>query len=123
MPRFSLRVRLAVAAVAVAIVTLTTTSSIPMSATLQAQGEKVYRPGQDAGVTLPHVLSEVKPTYTPAAMQARIQGTVWMTAVVLASGAVGAVDVVKSLDAEHGLDQQAIDATRHWKFEPGTREG
>ena len=60
---------------------------------------------------------------TAAAMEARIQGTVWMTAVVLTSGDVGEVAVVKSLDTEHGLDQQAVDAVRRWKFEPGTREG
>lgn len=123
MPRSSLAVRLAVAAGAVALATLATTASIPMGATLEAQVEKVYRHGQDAGITLPRVVKEVKPVYTPAAMKAKIQGTVWMTAVVLASGDVGDVAVVKSLDTEHGLDQQAIDATRQWKFEPGTREG
>lgn len=71
-----------------------------------------------------------QPARVLASMSASLQheldvtaGTVWMTAVVLASGAVGAVDVVESLDAEHGLDQRAIDATRQWKFEPGTREG
>lgn len=123
MPRSSLAVRMVVAAGAVALATLATTSNVPMSATLQAQAGKVYRPGQDTGITLPQVVTEVKPVYTPAAMQAKIQGTVWMTAVVLASGDVGEVAVSKSLDEEHGLDQQAIHATRQWKFEPGTREG
>jgi TonB family protein len=112
-----------VAAGAVALATLVTTSSMPMGATLPAQPEKIYKPGQDTGVTLPRVVREVKPQYTPAAMRARIQGTVWLTAIVLANGDVGDVTVAKSLDAEHGLDQQAIDATRQWKFEPGTREG
>ena len=37
-------------------------------------------------MTLPRVVTEVKPEYTAAAMQARIQGTIWMTAVVLANG-------------------------------------
>ena len=123
MPRSSLGVRLAVAASAVALATLATTASMTMGTTLQAQAEKVYRPGQDTGVSLPRVVKEVKPNYTPAAMQARIQGTLWMTVVVLASGDVGDVAVVKSLDTEHGLDQQAVDATRQWKFEPGTKEG
>ena len=123
MTRSSLVLRLAVAAFVVAVTTLATTAVIPIGATLQAQAQKIYKPGQDTGVTLPRVVREVKPVYTAAAMQAKIQGTVWMTAVVLANGDVAEVAVVKSLDQEHGLDQQAIDATRQWKFEPGTREG
>ena len=123
MPRSSLAVRMVVAAGAVALATLVTTSSMPMGATLRPQPEKVYKPGQDTGVTLPRVVRLVKPEYTPAAMQARIQGSVWVTAVVLASGDVGDVTVVTSLDTEHGLDQQAVDAVRQSKFEPGTKEG
>jgi TonB family protein len=123
MTRSSLVLRLAAAAFIVAVTTLATTAVIPIGATLQAQAQKIYKPGQDTGVTLPRVVREVKPVYTAAAMQAKIQGTVWMTAVVLENGDVGEVAVVKSLDQEYGLDQQAIDATRQWKFEPGTREG
>jgi TonB family protein len=123
MPRSSLAVRLALAAAVVAIVTLATTSNVPITATLQAQTEKVYKPGEDTRVTLPRVVREVMPQYTPEAMQAKIQGSVWMTVVVMASGDVGDITVSRSLDTEYGLDQQAIDATRQWKFEPGTREG
>jgi TonB family protein len=123
MSRSSLAVRLAVAAVVVAIATLATSSSVPITAALQAQSEKVYKPGTDAGVTLPQVVKEVKPVYTPEAMRARIQGTVWLTVVVLASGDVGDVSVSQSLDTEHGLDQQAVNAASQWKFTPATREG
>ena len=123
MPRSSLAVRMFVVIGAVLFATMATTASVPVGATLQAQAGKVYKPGQDQGVTLPRVVREVKPEYTAAAMQARIQGTVWLTVVVLASGEVGDVTVAKSLDAEHGLDQQAIDATRQWTFEPGTMKG
>jgi TonB family protein len=56
-------------------------------------------------------------------LRARIQGTVWLLVTVLANGGVGEVVVAKSLDQEHGLDQQAIDATRQWTFEPGTAKG
>ncbi len=94
-----------------------------MSARCRHRPRRVYKPGEDAGVTLPRVVREVKPVYTPEAMQAKIQGTVWMRVVVLASGDVGEVTVSQSLDEEHGLDQQAVNATRQWKFEPGTREG
>lgn len=123
MPRSSLAVRMFVVIGAIVMAMMATTASVPVGAMLQAQAGKVYKPGQDKGVTLPRVVKEVKPEYTAAAMQARIQGTVWLTVVVLASGEVGDVTVVKSLDAEHGLDQQAIDATRQWTFEPGTMKG
>ena len=123
MHRSALTVRIAVAAGAVALATITTTSSMPMGATLRSQAEKIYKPGRDSAVTLPRVVKEVKPEYTPAAMQARIEGTVWMTVVVLTSGDIGEVAVAKSLDVEYGLDQQAIDAVRQWKFEPAMREG
>jgi TonB family protein len=123
MPRQSLTVRMFIVIGAVVVAMMATTSSMPVGATLQAQAGKVYKPGQDQGVTLPRVVTEVKPEYTAAAMQARIQGTVWLTVVVLASGEVGDVTVAKSLDAEHGLDQQAVDATRQWTFEPGTMKG
>jgi beta-lactamase regulating signal transducer with metallopeptidase domain len=45
--------------------------------------------GKDPGVTLPKVISEVKPQYTPEAMQAKIEGTVIMTAVVRTDGTHG----------------------------------
>jgi TonB family protein len=123
MRRSSLALRIAVAAVTIALAIVATTSHVPMAAALQPQADRVYRPGQDTGVTLPRVVREVKPTYTAAAMQAKIQGSIFMTVVVLASGEVGDVTVITSLDTEHGLDQQAVDAARQWKFEPGTRQG
>jgi TonB family protein len=123
MPRFSLTLRLATAAAAVGVAAILTASSVPLSATLQAQAEKIYKPGQDSGITLPRVVKEVKPAYTAAAMQAKIQGSVWMSVVVLTSGDIGDVTISKSLDKEHGLDEEAIKAVRQWKFAPGTRQG
>jgi TonB family protein len=123
MPRSSLFVRLTVALGAVAITTIAATAHVPLSATLHAQADKVYKPREDRGIVVPRVISDVKPTYTAGAMQAKIQGTVLLAAVVLANGDVGEVTVTQSLDTEHGLDQQAIDAVRQWKFEPGTKDG
>lgn len=122
MSRSSLALRLAAAAGAVAVATMITTSSLPLSATLHAQAEPVYKPS-DAGVTLPSVVHEVLPDYTAAAMQARIQGSVRMRVVVLASGDVGEVNVTQSLDKEYGLDDQAVNAMRQYKFKAGTRAG
>lgn len=69
------------------------------------------------------MITEVKPVYTPGAMRARIQGAVWMKAIVLPNGTVGDVVVETSLDREHGLDDQAVQALKQWTFEPGTKDG
>ena len=84
-------------------------------------GGGAYRPGNN--VSPPRLLREVKPQYTAEAMRAKIQGTVWLEVVVLPDGTVGEVNVTKSLDPVFGLDQQAMDAARQWRFSPGTRFG
>ena len=81
----------------------------------------VFRPGN--GISPPRLLREVKPQYTAEAMRAKIQGTVWLEVVVLPDGTVGDIRITKSLDPVFGLDQQAIDAARQWRFAPGTRFG
>jgi len=48
---------------------------------------------------------------------------VLLEVVVSADGAGGDVTVVKSLDAQYGLDQQAVEALKHWQWKPGTRGG
>jgi TonB family protein len=123
MPRYALICRLTLAAATVAVATLAASSTAPLSATLHAQTERVHDPRQDSTIVPPQVVSEVKPVYTPEAMQAKIQGSVWMEVVVLANGGVGDVTIVKSLDSEHGLDQQALAAVRQWMFRPGTKSG
>ena len=75
------------------------------------------------GVTAPKVIYEAKPRYTAEAMRARLEGTVEVQAVVEASGEVGDVRVVRSLDKEYGLDDRAVQAVKEWRFKPGTKDG
>jgi TonB family protein len=77
----------------------------------------------DDGVELPTVVREVKPQYTEAAMRARLEGMVVLEAVVLTSGQVGDIRTRRSLDSRLGLDDQAIQALKSWRFKPGTYEG
>ena len=74
-------------------------------------GGGAYRPG--SGITLPHVLREVKPAYTADAMRAKVQGSVWLECIVMPDGSVGDVKVTRSLDPIFGLDQEAIKAAKH----------
>lgn len=74
------------------------------------------------GVTAPQLVREVKPVYTVAAMRAKVQGRVELDVVVRPDGSVdpGRIQVVHSLDTLFGLDGQAIDAVKQWRFRPGT---
>lgn len=83
--------------------------------------QEVHKPGN--GVSLPVVVKEVKPTYTREAKEAGIRGSVWLRVVVQADGLVGDVQVTRSLDKEHGLDNQAVQAAKQWEFKPGAKDG
>ncbi len=86
-----------------------------------ASAQEVFTPGE--GVSAPTAVTVVRPDYTEAAIAARIEGEVVMTAVVLADGTVGDVTVTKSLDSVNGLDEQAVNALKQWRFEPGMKDG
>ena len=90
------------------------------AAAATAQGTP-YRAGN--GVSAPTLVKEVKPTYTPEAKAAKIEGVVVTSAVVLADGTVGDVKVTKSLDTKFGLDEQAVKAEKQWVFKPGMKDG
>lgn len=77
----------------------------------------------DKGLTPPKPVKEVKPQYTPEAMKAKIQGEVTLECVVKADGTVDDVRVVKSLDAIHGLDEEAVKVAKQWRFKPGLKKG
>ena len=85
---------------------------------VSAQGQ-VYKMGDLD--TRPAVTKEVKPDYTAEAKAERIQGSVWLKVVVKSDGTVGDVQVTRSLDTEHGLDNQAVTAMKQWEFTPGTK--
>jgi TonB family protein len=119
----TLAIRVFVAVFGIAAAILVATATLPMGVTVHAQAGNVYRPGPGSGVTLPQVVKEVKPTYTPQALQAKVQGSVWLTTIVLPDGGVGEVIVQQSLDEEHGLDEAAVTAVKQWQFKPGTKDG
>jgi TonB family protein len=85
----------------------------------QDADREVHKPG--GGVTRPRLLKEVKPQYTPRAMEEKIEGEVVLECVVKADGTVGDTKIVKTLDVD--LDKAARDAAAQWVFEPGTRDG
>ena len=81
----------------------------------------VYRAG--AGVVVPQVLESPKPKYTAAAMRARIEGQVRMSCVVNTDGQCEDIKILQSLDRDNGLDDEAVNTLRQWRFAPGTLNG
>jgi protein TonB len=84
-------------------------------------GGDAYQSGN--GVVAPRLIRETKPAYTADAMRARVQGVVRLQAIVLPDGSVGPARVVRSLDATFGLDDEALNTVRRWRFVPGTLAG
>ncbi len=126
------RITLGIAIVVVTSAVVLATSQAPLARTTMpglmapaasrnAQPPAAERPGGD--IVAPRVVHSEKPAYTPEALAAKIQGSVFLELVVLESGTVGRVDVIKSLDEVHGLDDAARDAASRWTFEPGTKDG
>ncbi len=71
----------------------------------------------------PQVLSQASPAYTPAAMAQKIAGRVVLEAVIGTDGRVEESRIVRSLDSEYGLDQEALAAVDQWTFTPATVDG
>ena len=73
------------------------------------------------GVSMPRVLHVEKPTATPGARRATIEGTVVLHVVVRTNGEPGEITLTNAIDPR--LDEQAIAAVRQWRFTPGQRAG
>jgi protein TonB len=71
--------------------------------------------------TQPKVLYQVEPQYTEAARTAKVSGSVLLSLVVDQNGDAQEIQVARSLD--EGLDQNAIEAVRQWRFSPATEDG
>ena len=93
---------------------------IAVLTSIAATGQEVS-PKND---NMPRVVKAVKAVYTPEARAARIEGTVFVDVIVQTDGTVGDdVKVVQSLDTAFGLDEEAVKASRQWKFRPAKKAG
>jgi TonB family protein len=78
-----------------------------------------YRVGGE--VTRPEKVAGETPQYTELARRARVTGVVILEAVIDEQGNVTETRVLKGLPM--GLDRQAVDAVKTWKFNPATLRG
>ncbi len=82
-------------------------------------GSPVFRIGN--GVESPRLLSKIEPGYSEEARAAKLEGTVLLAVEVWEDGIAHNIRVVRSLGL--GLDENAIDAVKKWRFSPGTKDG
>ncbi len=73
------------------------------------------------GVTSPIPIYKPDPPYTEEARVAKRQGTVVLSIVVGADGAVSDTKVIKPIDK--GLTENAVQTVKTWKFEPAIKNG
>ena len=73
------------------------------------------------GIHAPRALYAPDPQYSDTARKAKTNGTVVVALAINENGGVDAVKVVRHL--EPGLDRNAMDAARQWKFAPATKDG
>jgi TonB family protein len=71
--------------------------------------------------TTPVVVYKIQPQYTEEAKAAKVQGSVLLKVLVDERGNAQDVQVARSLD--QGLDQNAVEAVKQWRFSPATTDG
>jgi len=78
-----------------------------------------YRVGH--GVSAPAVVEKAEPGYSSEARVQHVQGTVVLSIVIGSDGSVQKMRMLRPLG--FGLDNEAMETVRRWKFEPGKKEG
>lgn len=75
----------------------------------------------EGGIVPPKILARVHATYTEEARTANIQGTIVLFAEITSTGTVENVAVLYGL--EKGMDENAVQSIKQWKFAPATKDG
>ena len=98
---------------------------LPLDASQGSEDSQVLRvyDRTTPGLVLPTVVKSGTPRYTAEAMRQRITGIALIDVTVGVDGKVRDVLLAKSLDAVHGLDEEALAAAGRWTFRPGTLNG
>jgi TonB family protein len=81
----------------------------------------VYRVSESQGVVAPKQVYAPEPEFSEKARKAKEQGTVTLSLIVGTDGKPR--DVWVSCSSAPGLNKNALEAAKSWKFEPGTKDG
>ncbi|MEW5982518.1 MAG: TonB family protein [Acidobacteriota bacterium] len=82
---------------------------------------RVYEPGQVD--QRPVVTRQVEPVYPPDAARRGVEDVVVLKVVVLATGRVDDVEVLRRSKKDAAFDAAAMAAVRQWEFSPARRDG
>ncbi len=83
-------------------------------------GSGVYTLG--SGISNPVPLQKTTPSYTDAAIKAKVQGVIILQAIIRRNGRVDNFKVLRGLG--YGLEEKAIqEIATNWRFRPGTLNG
>ena len=96
----------------------TVTTEIKLNFTLSPSGSEEVPPGS---ISPPAIVTKREPQYTQEAIDAKLEGTILIRLIVGADGVPQDVQVVRGLGL--GLDEQAVEAVRNWRFKPGMKDG
>jgi protein TonB len=79
----------------------------------------------ESGVTSPSIIAEskVEPDYPELARRSRVESRVILEAVIRSDGAVAEVTVLQCTRPGLGFEEEAIEAIRQWRYEPGRQNG
>ena len=86
---------------------------------LQA-AETIHKVGEN-GVQAPRLLEKIEPQYTEEASEAELQGTIVMSVEVHPDGRAYNLRLERGLGM--GLDENAMEAVKQWKFQPAVKDG
>ncbi|HKV82863.1 MAG TPA: energy transducer TonB [Candidatus Sulfotelmatobacter sp.] len=92
----------------------------PDSGPYVGEGTPGAHPGRN-GVTMPEAIYSPEPSFSDEARKAKFQGIVMLMVVVGKDGRVYDIRVRQSLGM--GLDEQAIEAVKSWRFRPAMFQG
>lgn len=81
--------------------------------------DQVYHVGN--GTSPPRPIYTPEPEFSEEARHAGFQGTVVLTVVVSKTGNIGRIKLARSLGK--GLDENAMEKLKSWRFDPATRKG
>lgn len=81
--------------------------------------EQVYHRGP--GITIPQQTYSPDPAFSEEARKRHIEGVVTLALIVTSKGETTDVRVLNGRG--YGLDEQAVETVRRWKFRPGSKDG
>jgi len=85
----------------------------------QIESDGAYAVGN--GVSSPKVLTRTAPRIPELALKLRAAGDVLLSLIVQADRSIRDIQVVRSVG--YGMDEEAVETVKKWRFAPGTKDG